>query len=64
MAIVTPEDVAQIKEQWIKPLAPHVARAWAAGPDLAPGQHPVRYFMAATPLPEPAEGDSEDDGDD
>jgi DNA-binding transcriptional ArsR family regulator len=64
MAIVTPEDVAQIKEQWIQLLAPYVARARAAGPELAPGQHPVRYFMAATPLPDPSAGDSEHGSDD
>ena len=67
MAVLSPEDAAAIKEQWIALLAPYIARASAAGPELQPGQRHVRYFMAATPLPAPGSGNNEKetgDGDD
>ena len=60
MAVLSPDDAAAIKEKWIALLAPYIARAQADGSALRPGQRLVRYFMAATPLPEPESMDSED----
>lgn len=53
MALLSPDEVAEIKEKWFALLAPYVARAHADGARPQPGQHHVRYFMAATPLPDP-----------
>jgi hypothetical protein len=53
MAALSPDDAAAVKEKWIALLAPYVASAEAEGSQLQPGQRHVRYFMAATPLPEP-----------
>ena len=53
MAVLSPDEAADIKEKWIALLAPYVARARESGGELKPGQRHVRYFMAATPLPEP-----------
>lgn len=74
MAVVSPEEAADIKEKWIALLAPYLARTQASGPESPPGQRPVRYFMAATPLPDPSppdpgppapdQGDNEDASDD
>ncbi len=50
MAALSPEDAAEIRQKWIGLLAPYVARARTAGPDLQPGQQLVRCFMAMTPL--------------
>lgn len=63
MAVISPEDAADIKGKWIALLAPYVARAHASGHQLEPGQRHVRYFMAATPLPDPNSGDSENASD-
>jgi hypothetical protein len=57
MAVLTPDDAAALKEKWIALLAPHTAAGGVDGSELRPGQHHVRYFMAATPLPEPEPGD-------
>ena len=64
IAAISPAEAADIKEKWIALLAPYVARAHASGPELQPGQHLVRYFMAATPAPDPGPGDNEDASDD
>jgi DNA-binding transcriptional ArsR family regulator len=69
MAVISPEEAADIKEKWIALLAPYLARTQSSGPELQPGQRPVRYFMAATPLPDPDppapdQGDNEDASDD
>jgi DNA-binding transcriptional ArsR family regulator len=61
MAVMSPEDAADVKEKWIALLAPFAAHA--SGRQLQPGQQPVRYFMAATPLPDPDSADSEDASD-
>jgi DNA-binding transcriptional ArsR family regulator len=50
MAVLSPDEAAAIKEQWIGLLTPYIARARASEPEIQAGQHPVRYFMAATPL--------------
>ena len=65
MAVLSPEEAAAVKEQWIALLAPYVARARHGGGVLGPGQERVRYFMAATPLQSPfpdstSPADSED----
>lgn len=56
MAVLSPEDAAAVKDQWIALLAPYIARADGGPP--RPGRRHVRYFMAATPLPEPAPDDT------
>ncbi len=60
MAVLSPDDAAAIKEKWIELLAPYIAAARAGGAEPQPGQRYVRYFMAATPLPEPESIDSAD----
>lgn len=64
MAVLSPDDAAAIKEKWIALLAPYIANARAEGSQRQPEQRHVRYFMAATPLPEPEPNDSEDAPDD
>lgn len=53
IALVSPDDVAEIEEKWQELLAPYTARTAAAGarPDGGQQRH-VRYFMSATPLRE------------
>jgi DNA-binding transcriptional ArsR family regulator len=58
MALLSPDEAAALKEKWLELLAPYAVRADGRQPQ--PGQRPVRYFMSAIPLPEPASGDSED----
>jgi DNA-binding transcriptional ArsR family regulator len=58
MAVLSPDEAAAIKEKWMELLATYIARADGRQPQ--PGQRHVRYFMAATPLPEPEAGDSQD----
>ena len=53
MAVLSPDEAAAVKERWIALLAPYLAAAKAEGFQIQPGQRHVRYFMAATPLPEP-----------
>ena len=60
MAVLSPDDAAAIKEKWITLLTPYISRARTEGSQLQPGQRHVRYFMAATPLPEREPRDSED----
>jgi hypothetical protein len=64
MAVLSPDEAAAIKEQWIALLAPYIARARADDRQVQRGQRHVRYFMAATPMPEPEPEDSEDSSDD
>lgn len=64
MVVLSPDEAAAIKEQWIALLAPHIARARADDRQVQPGQRHVRYFMAATPMPEPEPEGSEDPSDD
>ncbi len=58
MAMLSPDDAAAIKKKWMALLAPYTAQA--DGRQLQPGQRHVRYFMAATPLPEPESGNIQD----
>jgi DNA-binding transcriptional ArsR family regulator len=64
MAALSPEDAAEIRQKWIELLAPYVARARAAGPDLRPGLELVRCFMALTPVTEHATTQIESEPDD
>jgi DNA-binding transcriptional ArsR family regulator len=64
MVVLSPDEAAAIKEKWFALLAPYVASARADGPHIQPGQRHVRYFMAATPLPEIAPEETEDAFDD
>jgi len=61
MAVLSPDEAAGLKEKWIALIAPYTAAARAGDPAPQPepraGQRHVRYFMAATPLPEPEPGD-------
>jgi len=57
MAVLSPDDAAVLREKWIALLAPYTAAARTGDCEPRPGQHYVRYFMAATPLPEPEPGD-------
>jgi DNA-binding transcriptional ArsR family regulator len=57
MAVLSPDEAAAVKERWIALLAPYLAAAKAEGFQIQPGQRHVRYFMAATPLPEPDSAD-------
>ena len=61
MAVLSPDEAADLKEKWIALIAPYTTAAQADGdPEPGPrlGQRHVRYFMAATPLPESEPGDS------
>jgi DNA-binding transcriptional ArsR family regulator len=60
MAVLSPDDAEAVKEKWIALLEPYIARARDGDAELQPGQRHVRYFMAATPLPEPESTDSGD----
>jgi predicted ArsR family transcriptional regulator len=59
VAVMSPDEAATVTEQWKALIEPYVARAAGSGLRLQPGQRYVRYFMAATPLPEIGTGDSE-----
>jgi DNA-binding transcriptional ArsR family regulator len=51
-------ELADIKARWNEILAPYLARDAAGGSQIGPGQRHVRFFLAASPQPEP-ERDSE-----
>jgi DNA-binding transcriptional ArsR family regulator len=51
LAVVSAEDGAEIRQKWKALLEPYLARTEASS-QLQPGQRHVRYFMAATPLPD------------
>ncbi|MCX5100868.1 hypothetical protein [Streptomyces sp. NBC_00439] len=59
MAVLSADEAAELGEQWEALLAPYIARTGEDGADRLPGQRRVRYFMAATPLPDFESGDSE-----
>jgi DNA-binding transcriptional ArsR family regulator len=63
VAVISADDAAEIKEKWKALLEPYVARTEASGLQLQPGQRYLRYFMAATPLPDLDSGDSESESD-
>jgi len=60
MVVMSPDEAADVKEKWIALLAPYIARACADGAQPEPGQRPVRYFMAATPLTSSDRSDEEE----
>ncbi len=59
MALLSPDEAAALKEQWMALLAPYTARAVDGRPAPA-DRRPVRYFLAATPLPGPQPDGTED----
>jgi len=50
IALVSPEEAAEIEAQWLALLQPYITRGEAADAQRDTGQRHVRYFMAATPL--------------
>ena len=56
-------DLADIKDRWSQVLAPYLARAEENHAQLHPGHRYVRFFLAASPLPDLDLGDSEVDTD-
>jgi DNA-binding transcriptional ArsR family regulator len=57
VAALTPDEAADLKEKWKALLEPYIVRTQAearttAGQASEPGRRLVRYFMAATPLPD------------
>ncbi len=64
MAVVSVEEAAELQEKWKALLEPYLARSEADGRRLRAGRRHVRYFMAATPLPDLEPGDSGNESDD
>ncbi|MEY9946171.1 winged helix-turn-helix domain-containing protein [Kitasatospora sp. GAS1066B] len=64
IAVLSADEAAELQEQWLALLQPYLARSAAAGRQLRPGRQRVRYFMAATPLPDFEAGENENDSDD
>jgi DNA-binding transcriptional ArsR family regulator len=52
VAVLSPDEAAELKDQWKALLEPYVARAAGSKLRLQPGQRYVRCFMAASPQPE------------
>ncbi|GIG58624.1 transcriptional regulator [Longispora fulva] len=53
IAVLTAEEVGDLKEQWMTLLEPYLRR------DPPPSARHVRYFMAATPLPDQTREETE-----
>jgi hypothetical protein len=64
VTVMTADDAAEIKEKWKALIEPYVARTQASNLQLQPGQRYVRYFMAATPIPDLDPEDNENESDD
>ncbi|MFD9123464.1 ArsR/SmtB family transcription factor [Kitasatospora sp. NPDC059571] len=62
LAVLSADEAAELREQWLALLAPYIARAENAGADRLPGRRHVRYFLAATPLPDLDAEDRTDGG--
>ncbi len=60
---LSPAELAEIKTQWNELLAPYLARAQANAHRPHPGQRHVRFFLAASPLPDLTQGESDDESD-
>ncbi|WP_051969204.1 winged helix-turn-helix domain-containing protein [Kitasatospora azatica] len=69
LAVLSAEEAAELRAQWQALLAPYVARTQAdgvegvEGDDPQTGQRAVRYFMAATPLPDFTSGGNSNESD-
>lgn len=67
VALLSADDAAELKEKWKALLEPYIARSEAdggtSGSRTRAGQRYVRYFMAATPIPDAEPGDSADESD-
>jgi DNA-binding transcriptional ArsR family regulator len=64
VAVMSAADAVEIKEKWKALIEPYIARTRASNLQLQPGQRYVRYFMAATPIPDLDPEDSENEPDD
>lgn len=64
VAVVSAEEAAEIRDKWHALLEPYLARTAADSAEHRAGQRHVRYFMAATPLPDLEAGDSDNESDD
>ncbi|MFU8874389.1 winged helix-turn-helix domain-containing protein [Micromonospora sp. SL4-19] len=64
VAVLTAEEAADINQKVKALLEPYISRTGADGVRLEPGQQHVRYFMAATPMPNLDPADNERDSDD
>ncbi|WP_329569642.1 helix-turn-helix domain-containing protein [Kitasatospora sp. NBC_01266] len=64
IAVLSADEAAELEAQWLALLQPYLARGTADSSRLRPGRHRVRYFMAATPLPDFETGENENDADD
>jgi DNA-binding transcriptional ArsR family regulator len=64
VAVISAADAAEIKEKWKALIEPYIVKTGAGGRQLQPGQSYVRYFMAATPIPDFDPRDSDNDSDD
>ena len=63
VTVMSADDAAEIKEKWKALIEPYVVRAEATNLQLQAGQRYVRYFMAATPIPDLDPEDSEHESD-
>jgi len=64
LAVLSPDDAAELKQKWKALLEPYLAAASTGGQQPRSGQRYVRLFLAATPLPVHDLGDSENEPDD
>jgi predicted ArsR family transcriptional regulator len=61
LALVSADEAAQLKAQWLALLEPYLARTEGIEDQRSAGRRFVRYFLAATPLPEHHAEESIDD---
>lgn len=59
LAVVSPEEAADLEATWLALLEPYLARTEAPAPADGTGTRLVRYFMAATPLTHHAHTDDD-----
>ena len=59
VAILTAEEATDLKAQWKALIEPYLGRSPQA--DLTPDRRYVRYFMAATPMPDLDLGETDND---
>lgn len=59
IATLSAEQAAELEDKWLALLEPYLATSGAGSRQLQPGQRHVRYFMAATPMAELDQEESE-----
>ncbi|MET8161025.1 helix-turn-helix domain-containing protein [Sphaerisporangium sp. NPDC005289] len=64
VAVLSADEAAELKERWKALLEPYTTRTASGSHQLEPGQLHVRYFMAATPMPDFNSRDDDDESDD